>query len=184
MSFSSFCWGLLVGFLLEWLCDWIFWRKARPVDAAASSINQGYSASSSLGGLATAGADASGSALSAGSMSGLSSGNRAELVGAGMGGLALPPGIAAFRQDDLEAIEGIGPKIAELMRASGISNFSQLAATPMDKIVSILDAGGPRFKLANPGTWCEQAALAAKNDWVGFDKIKKELIAGVRSSDV
>jgi predicted flap endonuclease-1-like 5' DNA nuclease len=160
MSFSSFCWGLLVGFLLEWLCDWIFWRKARPSDYAAGLSSSGFSASSSVA-TATAGANAS----------------------AGNGG-SLPPGIAAFSQDDLGAIEGIGPKIAELLRAAGISNFSQLAATPMAKLVSILDAGGPRFKLANPGTWGEQAALAAKNDWVGFDKIKKELVAGVRSSDV
>jgi predicted flap endonuclease-1-like 5' DNA nuclease len=157
MSFSSFCWGLLVGFLLEWLCDWIFWRKARPQDTAAGSGSSGFSASSNLGGSAV------GAAFSAG---------------------ALPPGIAAFRQDDLGAIEGIGPKIHELLRGAGITNFTQLAATPMAKLVSILEAGGPRFKLANPGTWCEQAALAAKNDWVGFDKIKKELVAGVRSSDV
>jgi predicted flap endonuclease-1-like 5' DNA nuclease len=165
MSFSSFCWGLLVGFLLEWLCDWIFWRKARPTDTSASGVTQGYSGSSSIGGLAGGAAAASGLATS-------------------VSGVALPPGIAAFRQDDLEAIEGIGPKIAELMRAAGITTFSQLAVTPMDKIVSILDAGGPRFKLANPGTWAEQASLAANNDWVGFDKIKKELVAGVRSSDV
>jgi predicted flap endonuclease-1-like 5' DNA nuclease len=162
MSFSSFCWGLLVGFLLEWLCDWIFWRKARPNDTATTSA---FSGSSSLGEVA------GGSSVGA-------------LASSSPAVTALPPGIAAFRQDDLEAIEGIGPKIAELLRAAGIANFAQLAATPADKVVSILDAGGSRFKLANPSTWGEQAALAAKNDWVGFDKIKKELVAGVRSSDV
>jgi hypothetical protein len=165
MSFSSFCWGLLVGFLLEWLCDWIFWRKARPNDQGPSSQG-GFAGTSSLGGLA----------------GGLAVG--ASAASSQAGGLALPPGIAAFRQDDLEAIEGIGPKIAELLRASGIANFGDLATTPMTKLASILDAGGSRFKLANPSTWAEQAGLAAKNDWAGFDRLKKDLVAGVRSTDV
>jgi hypothetical protein len=185
MSFSSFCWGLLVGFLLEWLCDWIFWRKARPADTAGGGANHGYSASSSAGGIASNASGVSGSGVGAAGLSaGAATGGLAGGLAVGQAGSALPPGIASFRQDDLEAIEGIGPKIAELMHAAGITTFSQLAATPMDKIVSILDAGGPRFKLANPGTWGEQASLAAKNDWVGFDKLKKELVAGVRSSDV
>jgi hypothetical protein len=169
MSFSSFCWGLLVGFLLEWLCDWIFWRKARPNDQGPSS-QASFSGTSSLGGLA------GGLAAGTGGMAGVVA-NQAAIM-------ALPPGIAAFRQDDLEAIEGIGPKIAELMRAAGIGSFTDLAATPMTKLTSILDAGGSRFKLANPSTWAEQAALAAKNDWAGFDKLKKDLVAGVRSTDV
>ncbi len=180
MSFSSFCWGLLVGFLLEWICDWIFWRKARPGDVSNTASNTGYSASGSLGGIDGGGMRAE----TSGAASGLAGMGASAVVGAGLGSSALPPGIAAFRQDDLEAIEGIGPKIAELMRAAGITTFAQLAAAPVAQLVSILDAGGPRFKLANPGTWGEQAGLAAKNDWVGFDKIKKELIAGVRSSDV
>ncbi len=180
MSFPSFCWGLLVGFLLEWICDWMFWRKARPGDSASATLNTGYSASSSSGGMAGGSVRAD----NAGLASSLTAAGVAGAVATGLSGATLPPGIAAFRQDDLEAIEGIGPEIAELMRAADITSFAQLAETPRATFVSILDAGGPRFKLANPGTWGEQAALAAKNDWVGFDKIKKEMIAGVRSSDV
>lgn len=180
MSFSSFCWGLLVGFLLEWICDWIFWRKARPNDGSSSASNTAYAGSSSLGGIAGSGVRLNTDGLA----SNLSTAGSSGVLAGSLGGAGLPPGIAAFRQDDLEAIEGIGPKIAELMRAAGITTFSQLASTPMAKLVSILDAGGPRFKLANPSTWGEQAGLASKNDWVGFDKIKKELTAGVRSSDV
>jgi predicted flap endonuclease-1-like 5' DNA nuclease len=132
MSFSSFCWGLLVGFVLEWICDWIFWRKARPGDTASSATNTGYSASSSPGAIAAGGARVDTSGLA----SSLSAGGSASMAANGLGGAVLPPGIASFRQDDLEAIEGIGPKIAELMRAAGIATFAQLAATPMDKLVS------------------------------------------------
>ena len=167
---TMFCWGLLVGFLLEWLCDWIFWRKARPVEASAVMASQG----AAFTGQNAAGTGGSGAPISAAS----------SLAGVAAVAAALPSGVASYRDGDLEAIEGIGPKIAELMHNAGVSTFAQLASTPMDKLVAILDAGGPRFKLANPATWAEQASLAAKGDWVGFDRIKKELVAGVRSSDV
>ena len=177
---STFCWGLLVGFLLEWLCDWIFWRKARPVDAASQSAIRGASFASKFGaGQTSSSQNAMGLVAGAvGAGAGVANGVSANLV------TPLPSGIASYRESDLEAIEGIGPKIAELMHNAGVKTFAQLAATPMDKLVAILDAGGPRFKLANPATWGEQATLAAKGDWVGFDRLKKELVAGVRSSDV
>ena len=82
--------------------------------------------------------------------------------------------------DDLEIIEGIGPKIAELLRQAGIRSFAQLADTPTARIQSVLDAGGGQYRIANPGTWAEQADLAARNRWSALRALQDELVAGVR----
>ena len=90
-------------------------------------------------------------------------------------------GYVPYRQDELEAIEGIGPKIADLLRGNGIGNFRRLADTPLADLTRILAAAGPHFRLARPETWSEQAALAAGSNWPAFEKLKKELVAGVRA---
>ena len=82
--------------------------------------------------------------------------------------------------DDLELIEGIGPKIAELLKAAGIDTFDALAKAPVEKVQEVLEAGGSKFNLAKPETWAEQAALAASGDWAAFDKLTEALVGGVR----
>jgi large subunit ribosomal protein L21 len=84
------------------------------------------------------------------------------------------------RVDDLERIEGIGPQIARLLTAAGIASFAQLAATSVERLREVLDAGGRKFGIADPGTWPEQAALAAKGDWDGFKALTDALVAGKR----
>jgi large subunit ribosomal protein L20 len=95
---------------------------------------------------------------------------------------ALATKAAAPKQavEDLTKIEGIGPKINELMKAAGITAFAQLAATSVERLKEILAAAGPRFRLWDPTTWPEQAALAAKGDWEAFKKLTDELDAGRR----
>ena len=82
--------------------------------------------------------------------------------------------------DDLELIEGIGPKITGLLKDAGINTFDALSKAPVDKVKEVLEAGGSKFNLAKPETWAEQAALAAKGDWAAFDKLTQELVGGVR----
>ena len=89
-------------------------------------------------------------------------------------------GKARDGSDDLELIEGIGPKIAELLKAAGIDTFDALAKAPVEKVQEVLEAGGSKFNLAKPATWAEQAALAASGDWAAFDKLTEELVGGVR----
>lgn len=83
--------------------------------------------------------------------------------------------------DDLVKIEGVGPKINELLKAAGIVTFAQLASTTVARLKEILAAGGSRFRTWDPTTWPEQAALAAKGDWEAFNKLTKELVAGRRA---
>lgn len=82
--------------------------------------------------------------------------------------------------DDLELIEGIGPKIAQLLHAKGIVTFAQLADTPTARIQEILDEAGPHYRIADPGTWAEQADLAARNRWGALRALQDVLDAGVR----
>ncbi len=89
-------------------------------------------------------------------------------------------GKARDGSDDLELIEGIGPKIAGLLKAAGIDTFDALAKAPVEKIQEVLEAGGSKFNLAKPETWAEQALLAASGDWAAFDKLTEELVGGVR----
>jgi predicted flap endonuclease-1-like 5' DNA nuclease len=82
--------------------------------------------------------------------------------------------------ENLEIIEGIGPSIAHLLRSSGVGTFTKLAAMTTPALQGILDKGGPRFRVANPQTWAEQAALAAANRWADLRRLQDALDAGVR----
>ncbi len=70
-----------------------------------------------------------------------------------------------WKQDDLKAIEGIGPKIAGLLKESGITTWKALSEASVDSLQEVLKKAGPRFKLADPGTWPKQAQLAHENKW-------------------
>ena len=83
-----------------------------------------------------------------------------------------------YKTNDLKIVEGIGPKIAELCNAAGIHTWDQLANTAVDRLREILDAAGPNFQIHDPGTWPEQAALAAKQDWDALKKLQDELKGG------
>jgi large subunit ribosomal protein L21 len=82
--------------------------------------------------------------------------------------------------DDLEIIEGIGPKIAGLLNDAGIGTFEALSKAAPEKLAEVLHAAGSKFNMAKPESWPEQAALAAKGDWPAFDKLTQELVGGVR----
>lgn len=83
--------------------------------------------------------------------------------------------------EDLVKIEGIGPKIAALLQEAGIKTFAQLAAVEVSKLAEILDKAGPRFQMANPETWPEQARLIAEGKWDELAKLQDELKGGRRA---
>jgi predicted flap endonuclease-1-like 5' DNA nuclease len=91
-------------------------------------------------------------------------------------------GFALKGADDLEIIEGIGPKIAELLHAKGVKTFAQLAAMTPAQIQPMLDEAGPNFRLANPETWPDQADLAARNRWASLKAMQDGLLAGNRKA--
>ncbi len=71
----------------------------------------------------------------------------------------------ATKADDLKAIEGIGPKIEQLLHDANIKSYQQLAASKPDALKAILTGGGKRYASHDPGTWPAQAAFAAKGEW-------------------
>ncbi|MTB51294.1 50S ribosomal protein L27 [Lewinella sp. W8] len=91
--------------------------------------------------------------------------------------IELPNG-KKIKQDDLTAVEGIGPKIAGLCNDAGITTWRELSETPVEKLQEILDAAGPRYRMHNPGTWPQQAGLAADAKWDELVKLQEELDGG------
>jgi predicted flap endonuclease-1-like 5' DNA nuclease len=69
--------------------------------------------------------------------------------------------------DDLERIEGIGPRIAEVLRSQGIRTFARLAASTADELRAALERGGVRFAPSHT-TWAAQARYLAGGDEDGF----------------
>jgi predicted flap endonuclease-1-like 5' DNA nuclease len=85
---------------------------------------------------------------------------------------------APTKPDDLTIIEGIGPKIASVLQAAGIATFTQLAVTDISRLEKILQDAD--LRLANPGTWAEQASLAAAGKWEEFKILTDSLKGGRR----
>lgn len=85
-----------------------------------------------------------------------------------------------YAQDDLKAIEGIGPKIEELLKKRGITSWELLSQATTGTLSAILAEAGDRFRLANPSTWPEQAALASQGKWKDLEALKDSLVGGRR----
>jgi large subunit ribosomal protein L21 len=83
-------------------------------------------------------------------------------------------------KDDIEMIEGIGPKIANVLADNGITTFAKLADTEPQAISDMLKASGGRFSLAHTQTWPQQAALLRDGRIDEFKKLTDELVGGVR----
>ncbi len=83
--------------------------------------------------------------------------------------------------NDLQLIEGIGPKIEELFNSNGIYTWAKLAGTSVTRCREILEYGGDNYAMHDPATWPEQAALAASLDWAGLKKLQEDLQGGLNS---
>ena len=83
---------------------------------------------------------------------------------------------APAEADDLTKIEGIGPKIAEVLAQNGITTFAQLAdAKDEDTQEMIKDVKGNH----RADTWNEQAALARDGKWDELKELQDKLDGGV-----
>lgn len=165
-AFACCFWWFLLGLLLGWLLNWLLSRWLR-------KDNDDHGDGGSGRGIAQAAYSApTGNAPSAAPMrmSGI------DIAAAAAAGFLIKGA------DDIIIIEGIGPKIKELFNAGGVHSFEQVSKMSVTEMSAILDKGGPRFKLANPGSWAEQARLAANNEWAALKKLQDELVAGVALS--
>ncbi len=78
--------------------------------------------------------------------------------------------------DDLTVIEGIGTKVAGVLKSAGIHRLEQLAKATPDELKRALTAAGNR--ISNPGSWPEQAKLAAAGQWDALQALQAQLKAG------
>ncbi|MGL4745103.1 MAG: hypothetical protein ACRCXL_12030 [Dermatophilaceae bacterium] len=80
--------------------------------------------------------------------------------------------------DDLTAVEGIGPKIRDLIHATGVRTWRALSRTDVGALQEMLDAAGPRFRVHSPETWPRQAGLLADGRWKEFKELTSSLRGG------
>jgi len=80
--------------------------------------------------------------------------------------------------DDLKKIEGIGPKIAEVLGEAGVTTFKKLSTMDRDAIKAILDTVST-LKSKEPKTWPQQAKLAADGKWDELKVLQDELMGGI-----
>jgi len=90
--------------------------------------------------------------------------------------IAEPLPVTPSKPDDLKIVEGIGPKVSQLLNAAGIFTFAQLADASVDHLQEIVDAA--RLRMMDPTSWPDQARLAAAGDWDGLKKLQDELKGG------
>jgi predicted flap endonuclease-1-like 5' DNA nuclease len=83
-----------------------------------------------------------------------------------------------LRRDDLTVVEGIGPKIADLLEAVGISTWWALSNTEVRILRSTLDGAGPNYRIHDPSTWPAQAGLLAAGRWTEFKELTDRLDGG------
>lgn len=82
------------------------------------------------------------------------------------------------KENDLKIVEGIGPKIEQLLNEGGIITWAELATTPVERLREILDAAGPRYQIHNPSTWPAQSQLAAEGKWDELKELQEKLTGG------
>ncbi|MBI4942288.1 MAG: hypothetical protein HY830_16210, partial [Actinobacteria bacterium] len=82
------------------------------------------------------------------------------------------------RLDDLKLVEGVGPKIEQLLHADDIRTWHDLSQAGVDRLRRVLEDAGPRYQLHDPGTWPQQAELLARGAWEGFRSLTESLKGG------
>lgn len=73
-------------------------------------------------------------------------------------------------QDDLQRIKGIGPKLADLLRARGFTRFEQLAQLTSEEVDMLDEQLGPFRGRIRRDRIAEQAAYLARGDIDGFEQ--------------
>lgn len=87
---------------------------------------------------------------------------------------------AQVQPDDLTVIEGIGPKVNQLLNNAGIQTYAQLADANPESLKAILEPAGLHF--INPESWVEQAQLLSEGKMEAFQELAKQLKGGRRVS--
>tara|TARA_R110002051_G_scaffold72166_1_gene130525 strand:- start:4433 stop:4990 length:558 start_codon:yes stop_codon:yes gene_type:complete len=83
-----------------------------------------------------------------------------------------------IKLNDLKVIEGIGPKIEKLFHNFEIKSWENLSEASVNKCQEVLDSGGDRYRIHNPGSWPMQAKMAHEGKWKALARWQEEHKAG------
>lgn len=165
--------GLLVGWLIEWIIDWLYWRRDSDIQSPSEAGQSNRALADAAAGPSPAASVGPGAAVLARGAPQARDLPRSAPPSAAMQEAAGP----VYRQEDLEAIAGIGPKIGAMLRNNGITTFAELAGTPVAELIRIVESTGEQPGPVGLESWAEQATLAAAQDWAGFAAVKRELLS-------
>ncbi|MEL7120542.1 MAG: helix-hairpin-helix domain-containing protein [Bacteroidota bacterium] len=70
-----------------------------------------------------------------------------------------------YANDNLQIIEGIGPKLEEVLKSGGINSWADMSAKTPEELSEIIVAANKRNKMHNTSSWPKQAQLAAQGKW-------------------
>lgn len=104
-----------------------------------------------------------------------------QVVPQGLDASVAVAGDASKARDNLQRVEGIGPRIDQALQNSGINTFRDLSRASEQRLRAALEAAGLSFA-PSLTTWAEQATLLARGDEDGFVALTSRLIAGRRES--
>jgi predicted flap endonuclease-1-like 5' DNA nuclease len=83
-----------------------------------------------------------------------------------------------FIGDDLKIIEGIGPKIEQLLNDIGILTYRQLSLMKVEFLEELLKTAGKRYASHDPATWPAQAKLAAIGKMAELKRLQERIHYG------
>ncbi len=202
MNWLSFFIGMLVGWVIELLIDFFFWRKRRGAAAdkdvraelAGTEAKVGQLEAQLAGcrdsaerlKLCEREVQACGSAVQNYKDKLAAAEAEVQRLQASLADVNLQmserslsfAALTGIDQHSLQRVEGIGPKIVEILNAHGITTFAELAEADVEYLRQILKEAGSRYRLAEPETWPTQARLAADGDWAGFYELQSQLKGG------
>ncbi len=84
----------------------------------------------------------------------------------------------SVERQDLTRIEGIGPKIQEILYENGIETYEMLADADVEDLELVLSNADSRYKSHDPTTWPQQAKLAHEEKWEELDQLQDKLQGG------
>ncbi len=186
MLWLSFFIGVLVGWIVEFIIDYLFWQKrCARLDAKNDELRLELQRMKAI---ETQNLELRQELARLQALEEEHAALKAELDACQQQLAAMPGDEMPARSEtatpvaakSLQVIEGIGPKIEQILHAAGILTLAMLAETEIDVLRQILAEAGPRFRLADPSTWPQQARLAAAGDWDALQALQDTLNAGRR----
>ncbi len=85
---------------------------------------------------------------------------------------------AVLKEDNLQVIEGIGPKLNKFLNSKGINRWSDIASKNPKEIKDLLASEGNKYRIIDPETWVKQAKLANEGKWNELIALQKVLDTG------